>query len=112
MEHTANELRSLGRSLLAMVAPTGGEPMPAPADPALADALADFAASLQAWAHVVAGHEPIDTLAVALMRGTHSREALRRALVGQPLHVAVLVELDRLATEVSPEGSHALALRT
>jgi hypothetical protein len=114
LDHATNEVRSLGRGLLAMV--VDEEPLAPGERAALGDLLEAVVAGVQTWRLAVAaedGPNNLDQLRSALDRATAELQSLR---TGQwhspldPLRIALLLDIERIIGELDPDGAHAAAV--
>jgi uncharacterized membrane protein YccC len=114
LDHATNEVRSLGRSLVAIALDerTVGEPDRA----ALSTLLDAVARAVDAWQVAAAADNPaehLDGLREALTWATDVRISIQGdgelAPLG-PLWVSLLVDIERITGELDPAGTHGAAL--
>lgn len=114
LDHVSNEVRSIGRFLLAMATETATVSEPDRA--ALGDQLELVAAAIDAWGRAVSEEDPAPHLARlhAASERTKAKLAsiadLSRSGAPDPQWVAVQLEIERIAGELDPAGAHGAAI--
>jgi uncharacterized membrane protein YgaE (UPF0421/DUF939 family) len=113
LDHVTNEVRSVGRGLLAL-AEDAEHSLPAALHVMLADLLDGIAHCLDSWSTAAGdgstGH--VETLRAALQRASASQSAFGCEIGSAPPPVlaGVMVDVERIRGELDPEGAHAAAL--
>ncbi|MCW2542531.1 MAG: hypothetical protein JWM40_83 [Frankiales bacterium] len=101
LDHVANQVRSVGRSLLSL-ADEGA------VDPDLVELLELTAQALSAWGSAACAERPeLGALQAAL---ADAHQSLARVSRHEPRWIGMTLELERLLGELHPEGAHADAL--
>lgn len=116
LDHVTNEVRSIGRSLLAMA--TDETPVSEPNRAALGELLELEGAVIDAWARAGGAENPAPHLD-RLRHAADRAATARRAIATEPRPAsqnlqwsAILLETERIDGELDPSGVHGAAVRS